>query len=313
MNHASRAERAAAAPRVRVAGLSYAYRRDRPVLDAIDFELGRGDVFGVLGRNGSGKTTLLRLLAGLLEPTAGRVEIAGRPAVVTDRTPFLESLTARENLRGVLALGGHGGAAAAELTESYLRRFQLLADAERPVSDFSLGMRRRLALAEGFAASRPILLLDEPTMGLDPGGRDRLMATLRDTASGGASIFLASNDAEFVERACGAVLLLHRGGIAARGHPGEMIARLEAPTLLEITTADPPPESSPPGELRVVARSASGITLSAVDASRRLPTVWAWLEAAGCPLREVEIREPGLADVFRAHTGEELDSPGASG
>lgn len=304
-------ERAAEAPRVRVAGLTYEYRRGHPVLDAIEFDVRAGEVVGVLGRNGSGKTTLLRLLAGILEPTAGRIDVAGRPAFVADRAPFLESLTARENIRGVLALGGHRGSDAEALVESRLRDLELLDQANRPVREFSLGMRRRLALAEGIAASRQVVLLDEPTMGLDPGGRDRLGIILRDTVNGGAAIVMASNDAAFVERACDSVILLDRGEIVARGRPAGMIARLRAPTLLEITTAGPPPATPPPEGLAVVARSASGLTLSAADASRRLPAVSSWLDASGCALRELKIREPGLADVFRAHTGEELEAPRA--
>ena len=305
-------ERAAGAPRVRVAGLTYEYRRGHAVLDAIDFDVRAGQVVGVLGRNGSGKTTLLRLLAGILEPTAGHIDLAGRPAFVTDRTPFLESLTARENIRGVLALGGVGAFDASALAESRLREFELMDDADRPVREFSLGMRRRLALAEGIAASRPVVLLDEPTMGLDPGGRDRLKAVLRDLASGDAAIVMASNDAAFVERVCDSVILLNGGRIVARGRPAEMIARLRAPTLLEITTAGSPPEAPPPEGLAVVARSGSRLTLSAAGATGRLPEVWSWLEATGCTLRELRIREPGLADVFRAHTGEELEAPRAS-
>ena len=307
----SGADRAAEAPRVRVAGLRYEYRPGHRVLDAVDFDVRAGEIVGVLGRNGSGKSTLLRLLAGVLEPTAGRVDLAGRAAFVTDRTPFLESLTARENVRGVLALGGYGGPDAAALAEARLQDFELLTDADRPVREFSLGMRRRLALAEGIAASRPIVLLDEPTTGLDPGGRDLLATILRDTASGDTAIVMASNDAGFVERVCGSVILLHGGAIVARGRPGEMIARLRAPTLLEISTAGPPPEAPPDG-LSIVARSASAITLSATDASRRLPAVWSWLETTGCTLRELRIREPDLADVFRAHTGEALEASRAA-
>ncbi len=305
----SKVQRAVDEPRVRVQGLSSAYRRDRPVLDAIDFEVWAGEVVGVLGRNGSGKTTLLRLLTGILEPTAGRVELIARPAFVTDRTPFLESLTARENLLAMLALYGHDASEVVPAAEFWLSRFDLLDDAERAVEEFSLGMRRRLALAEGFAADRGVVLLDEPTTGLDPEGRDRLAESLGEASSKGAAVILATNDADIAERTSDRVVFLHQANIAASGDPREMIARLGAPTLLHIEISGPLPESDPPEDLALVARSAPALTLAGHDAARRLPAVWAWLESADCAMREVKIREPGLADVFRAHTGEDLPAP----
>jgi len=292
--------------RVRVGGLSFGYRADRRVLDAIDFEAQPGDVIGLLGRNGSGKTTLLRLLAGLLRPTSGTIEVDEAPAVVSDRTPFLEPLSARENLLATLALRRMEAEEARFVADSFLRCYGLMDDAHRPVEEFSLGMRRRLALAEGFAANQRLVLLDEPTLGLDPAGRDRLIAMLADHSREGLTVVLATNDAGFAEQVCDQVLLLHDGGIAARGTPAIMIAALEAPTLLEIATAGPPPPTPPPDGLTLVARSAAGLTLAARHASRRLPEVWAWLEAEACPVREIRVREPGLADVFRAHTGAEL-------
>lgn len=291
--------------RVRVDGLSFAYRADRQVLDAIDFEAHSGDVIGLLGRNGSGKTTLLRLLAGLLRPTSGTVEVDDAPAVVSDRTPFLEPLSARENLLATLALRGMEAEEARSVADFFLRCYRLIDDADRPVEEFSLGMRRRLSLAEGFAANQRLVLLDEPTLGLDPAGRDRLIGMLSDHSGEGLTVVLATNDAGFAEHVCDQVLLLHDRQIAARGTPAIMIAALGAPTLLEIETAGPPPMTLPDG-LTLVTRSAAGLTLAARHASRRLPEVWAWLEAEACPVREIRVREPGLADVFRAHTGAEL-------
>lgn len=292
--------------RVRVEGLSFDYGAGSAVLEAIDFEAHSGDVIGLLGRNGSGKTTLLRLLAGLLRPTSGTIEIDDAPAVVSDRTPFVEPLSARENLLATLALRGMDAEEAWFMAEFFLRCYRLLDDADRPVEEFSLGMRRRLALAEGFASNQQLVLLDEPTLGLDPAGRDRLIGMLEDHSGEGLTVVLATNDAGFAERACDQVLLLHDGRIAARGTPAIMVAALEAPTLLEIVTTGPPPPTPPPDGLTMVARSPTGLTLAARRASRRLPEVWAWLEANACSVREIRVREPDLADVFRAHTGEEL-------
>lgn len=299
--------------RVRVDGLSFAYRAGRPVLDAISFEALSGEVIGLLGRNGSGKTTLLRLLAGLLRPAAGTIETVAAPAVVSDRTPFLDPLSARENLLATLALRGVDTDEARGVAEFFLRCYRIDADADRPVGEYSLGMRRRLALAEGFASNQRLVLLDEPTLGLDPAGRERLAGMLDDHTAEGLSVVLATNDASFAETTCGRVLLLHDGRIAAQGTPARLIEALAAPTLLEIVTAGPPPPAPPPDGLAPVSRSSAGLTLSAPHAARRLPEVWAWLESEGSPVREVKIREPDLADVFRAHTGEELYARGEAG
>lgn len=295
--------------RVLVEELHFGYRPDRPVIGGIGFEARTGDVVGLLGRNGSGKSTLLRLLAGLLRPTGGRIEVAGTPAVVADRMPFLESLSARENILGMLALRGLPADDAGPVAEFFLRCYGLAGDADRPVEEFSLGMRRRLALAEGFAADPDLVLLDEPTMGLDPAGRDRLIAMLGDHSADGLAAIVATNDAGFAESVCDRVLFLHGGLVAAEGTPAIMVAALDAPTVLRITTASPPPEGSPPDGLTVIARSSDGLTLSGSRGGRRLPDVWAWLESAGCHVRGIRIREPGLADVFRARTGEELPVP----
>lgn len=293
--------------------MSFRYRRERSVLEAVEFSAGSGEVVGILGRNGSGKTTLLRLVAGLLRPTAGRIVGIDAPAVVFDRTPFLEPLTARENLLGTLSLRGRGPEEAPRAADEFLRRYDLLGDADRPVEEFSLGMRRRLALAECFAANQRLVLLDEPTLGLDPSGRAGLAAMLGERSRDGLAVLLATNDAAFARLVCDRVLLLHDRGIVARGTPTGLIAALEAPSLLDIRTIGTLPGTPPPAGLRLVNTSAGGLTLSAPRASQCLPDAWAWLEAAGCHVHEVRIREPDLADVFRMHTGEELPAPGEVG
>lgn len=299
--------------RLRAEKLRFAYQADRPVLADIDLDAWSGDVVGLLGRNGSGKTTLMRLLAGLLRPTGGTIKTASFPGVVLDRTPFLEPLTARENLLGTLALRGMPSEEAARATDRFLGSFGLSGDADRSVGEFSLGMRRRLALAEGFASNDELILLDEPTLGLDPAGRERLVEMLADHSGEGLTAVLATNDAAFAEAACDRVLLLHQGQIVAQGTPSILVAALGAPTVLEVTTTAVPPAASPPEGLALVARGANALSLSGADASRRLPEVWAWLESEGCPVREVKIRQPDLGDVFRAHTGEELTVPSSEG
>lgn len=287
--------------------LAFGYRADRPVLDHVSFDAASGETVGLLGRNGSGKTTLLRLLAGLLAPTSGRIHAASPSAVVLDRTAFQDSLSAAENLRVGLQMRGISRLDIVPAATKWLDVFGLSADAARPVGEYSLGMRRRLALAEAFAARPAVVLLDEPTLGLDPEGRARLAEVLAGATADGAAAIVATNDADFAARACRRVLLLNDGAIVARGVPADLTADIGAPTLIEIEATPAPPEGQPPAGLSVVARTASALTLSGADAAGSVTTIVAWVERSGASLRALRIREPDLADVFQAHTGERLD------
>ncbi|MGD8496508.1 MAG: ABC transporter ATP-binding protein [Gemmatimonadales bacterium] len=294
-------------PRAAATDLVFGYRAERPVLDRFSFASAPGDVLGLLGRNGSGKTTLLRLLAGLLEPTSGAVHVERPCAVVLDRTAFQDALSGAENLRIGLRLRGLSGPGVPESAREWLDTFGLAADADRPVEEYSLGMRRRLALAEAFAADPALLLLDEPTLGLDPEGREKLAAVLAGAAAAGAAALVATNDAAFAARACGRVLLLSDGRVVAGGSPAELIADLGAPTLVEVEADPAPPDGDPPAGLEVVGRDGAVITLSGEDAAGSVTAIVGWVQQSGAALRALRIREPDLADVFQAHTGERLD------
>lgn len=293
--------------------LTFRYRAGRPVLDHVSFEVAPGETVGLLGRNGSGKTTILRLLSGLLVPASGRLHAASPSAVVLDRAAFQDALSAAENLRVGLRLRGISRFDIPPATTEWLDVFGLSAAADRPVGEFSLGMRRRLGLAEAFAARSELVLLDEPTLGLDPEGRERLVEVLAGATARGTAAIVATNDADFAARSCGRVLLLSGGAIVARGVPADLIADLGAPTLIEIEALPAPPDGEPPAGLSEVARSASVLTLSGADAAGSVTAIVAWIDRGGASLRALRIREPDLADVFQAHTGERLDPvPSAS-
>lgn len=294
-------------PRAAAVNLRFGYGADRPVLDRISFEVACGEVVGLFGRNGSGKTTLLRLLAGLLSPDSGHLAAAGRPAVVLDRSAFQAALTGAENLRTGLCLRGFAADRVDDAVGEWLDAFGLLSDDDRPVAEFSLGMRRRLALAEAFAARPDLLLLDEPTLGLDPEGRVRLADVLADAASGGAAAVVATNDADFAALACDRVLMLSRGTVVAEGAPGALVAALGAPTLIEIEAMPAAPAGQPPDGLSIVGREDAVLTLSGAGAAESVSAIVAWIDRSGAGLRSLRIREPDLADVFLAHTGERLE------
>ncbi|TFG66814.1 MAG: ABC transporter ATP-binding protein [Gemmatimonadales bacterium] len=289
-----------------VEGLCFRYGSGPPVLDGIEFAASPGEVVGLLGRNGSGKTTLLRLLAGLIQATAGQLATSHLPTVVFDRTPFQESLSGRENLLLGLALRGRGELA--EDVPRWLAAIDLSDDADRPVAEYSLGMRRRLAMVEALSCGPQLTLLDEPTLGLDPQGRHVLGELLRASASDGGTILIATNDAVFAERECSRIVILGSGQILADGPSSDLIAALNAPTIIEVELDHDPPSTTPPAGLTVISTTLESLVVTGASASSQLPELCAWLSEAGGSVRAIKIREPGLDDVFHRLTGTRLRS-----
>ena len=287
-------------------------------MEAIDLEAGAGEVVVLLGPNGSGKTTLLRLLATELRPHGGRLELLGdevppatgalrrRLGVAGDRPVHLEVLSGRRNVVFFGRARGLGRREAARRADALLERLELASDARAPAGAYSHGMRRKLLLAQALVHDPPLLLLDEPTLGLDPPSLDELRALLRERAEDGATIVVATNDLSFVTGVAHRVAFLHRGRKVADAPPSELLARLEGRTTLEIRLGGPvPPAVEYPEDVRAHPR-AGGLVVESPRGARALPGVCRALLDAGATLREVRVREPDLGDAFLALTGEEL-------
>jgi ABC-type multidrug transport system ATPase subunit len=228
-------------PAARVCGVGHRFGGD-PALAGVDLELRRGDVTALVGANGSGKTTLLRILAGILEPGAGEVEVLGiaRPAAnghrgrraLRRRTGYVSQepaldpeMTGAEIL--VLAAALHG-----VRRQRRRRRVAELAAAfgvdghlPRRVDGWSGGLRRRLHLAAGMVHDPELLLLDEPTAGLDPEGCRLLWADLAARAAGGGAVAVVTHDLAAAERHAAAVVILDRGRLVAAGPPAQLRGR----------------------------------------------------------------------------------------
>ena len=206
-------------------------RRFGPVtaVDGVSLSVEPGEIVGFLGPNGAGKTTTLRVVSGLLRPDAGTVSIAGHALAseplaakrslgfVPDRPYLYERLTAYEFLAFVAALYDVPAETARERGEALLQRLGLLGEARDLIESYSLGMRQKTALAAALLHDPPLLLLDEPLVGLDPHGARVLKDLLRERAARGAGVLVSTHLLDVAERLCDRVVILSRGGVVASG------------------------------------------------------------------------------------------------
>lgn len=288
-------------------------------LRGLDLAIAPGTVCGLLGPNGAGKTTAVRLLTTLLRPDAGSARIAGHdllrdPAAVrrhigvTGQDASVDGdLTGRQNLRLFARL--HRVRGPAERADELLDRFGLTEAADRPVSGYSGGMRRRLDLAASLVRRPDVLFLDEPTTGLDPASRGRIWEAVRELAAAGTAVLLTTQYLEEADQLADDIALMDRGRVAQTGSPAQLKAVLgtqievvvgdvdtmvdAAAVLDRLTGAEP----SLDRERRAVAALTRDDTLT-------LPRLVRELDAAGVPLVDASLRPPTLDDVFLRLTEE---------
>jgi ABC-2 type transport system ATP-binding protein len=232
---------------IRVEGLEKSFK-DLHVLRGVDFEVGRGSIFALLGSNGAGKTTVIRILATLLRADAGRAGVNGFD-VVSSAADVRESisltgqfaavddvLTGRENL--VLVARLRHLPDAGRIAERLLERFQLTDAAERRVATYSGGMRRRLDVAMSLIGDPPVVFLDEPTTGLDPEARLEVWAAVRDLAASGTTVLLTTQYLDEAEQLADRIAILHEGRIIENGTLAELKALLP-PAKVEYVEKQP--------------------------------------------------------------------------
>jgi len=311
---AARAAVASAAARaVKIAGLSHRYG-ERQALAGIDLEIGQGEIFGLLGPNGGGKTTLFKVLATLTPPQTGTVTIFGADAVKTPFTirrrlgvvfqhPSVDpKLTVIENLRCHAALYGLGGARFRERAAAMLERLGLAERAHDLVATLSGGLARRVELAKGLLHAPDLLLLDEPSTGLDPGARRDFIAHLvhlRDTE--GVTVVLTTHAIEEAER-CDRVGFVHQGSLVAVDTPDALKGEIGGDVVVV--------EASEPERLLVRIRERFGCEPRLVDGALRIELprghefVREVVDAFPGDIRAVTFGKPTLEDVFVHLTGQ---------
>jgi ABC-2 type transport system ATP-binding protein len=301
------------------AGLTRRHRSGRGVRE-VDLTLRPGEVLALLGPNGSGKTTLLRALTGVDPIDAGSVRWFGggdrrdpavrrRLGVVLDGTAHFEEMTGYQNAWFFARRFGLGEQEARSRLDSLLRWADLAEAVHRPVREYSLGMRQRLALVEALAHDPLLLLLDEPTLGLDWGGSLRLIEQIEHRTQQGTAAVLASNDVHLIERLGGRVLFLDEGRIVHEGAVAELLREAGGKHAVELELRAPIPLAPLLAAPGVEGASASGSTvrlLLALDANpAQLLTA---LDGHGQLLAGMRVRRPDLGDAFLRLTGRSLDA-----
>ena len=304
-----------------VRGLSKSYGT-RCAVDGVAFQVQAGQTVGLIGPNGAGKSTTVSMICGLLRPDAGSVELDGvaigaGPSDVKRKIGFVpqdlalyEELPARENLRLFAALYGIKGAPMQARCEQVLALVNLLDRAGDKPSTFSGGMKRRLNIAAALMHDPQLLILDEPTVGVDPQSRNAIFDTLEKLKAMGRSLIYTSHYMEEVERLADHIVIIDHGKVLADESPAALYRRLPSQAALHVELgAAPPPAlvdaiAALAGVTRVVAGAAS-VDIELAASEDALP-VMAWLHGQGCRPRHFATARTKLEDIFLNLTGRSL-------
>ena len=287
-------------------------------LDGASFELRAGELLALLGPNGAGKTTLIRAISGRVRLDGGEIRVFDQP-VAAGRTPRVlgivpqelavySLLTARENLEGFGRLHGLAGAELSKQVDWALERTGLADRASEPVKQFSGGMRRRLNIACGILHHPRIVLLDEPTVGVDPQSRDRIYVTLAELAAEGVSLLLTTHHLEEAEARCSRTVIIDHGRVIASGTLPELVDQTVGRHRLITLRLNAPLATEQISRLRVEIDPADARQVRArmTDVATDLPRLLDGIRAAGGAVDDVEVRGPSLQAVFIHLTGREL-------
>ncbi|MCL3862459.1 ABC transporter ATP-binding protein [Actinotalea sp. K2] len=305
---------------VRTAGLTKRFRSGQVAVDGIDLVVPRGSVYGFLGPNGSGKTTTIRMLLGLVRPTSGKAWLLGEPmpeaagallprvGVLVEGPAFQPYLSGRANLARLDASDATADPRTARRrSEEALERVGLTAAAGKPYRQYSLGMKQRLGLAAALLRPRELLVLDEPTNGLDPQGTREVRHLVRELADAGTTVLVSSHLLTEIEQVCSHIGIMGRGRLLLQGERHELTGRGVA--SVAVTTS--PHQVGTAAQvltslgLRDVVVDGPGLEAPLGDVAPE--RVSAALVHAGVDLVGLEVRRPSLEQLFVRLTGEGFD------
>ncbi|CCQ34641.1 Putative ABC transport system ATP-binding protein [Halorhabdus tiamatea SARL4B] len=313
--------------------LELTYADGTEAVSGVSMAVPEGEFFGFLGPNGAGKTTTIKVLATLLNPTAGTVHVNGFD-VKTDQQAIRESIgymaqetsvitemTARENLRFACDAYGVPRGDRADRIEELLDLVDLADVADKQAEGFSGGMKKRLDAAMALVHRPPLVFLDEPTTGLDPKARNRLWDYFEEINDRGTTIFLTTQYLEEADHLCDRLSVILDGEIVAEGAP-ETLKREVGGEILDVELEDgPAAREQAAGIVRedhifeddpTVDVTDDGITVTSRESRKRGPDLLVALRDAGITVTGFNVRSPTLDDVFLAITGEHLDDEGSA-
>jgi ABC-2 type transport system ATP-binding protein len=297
-------------------GLTKQFRGGQLAVDGIDLAVPTGSVYGFLGPNGSGKTTTIRMLLGLIQPTAGNHDVLGRPmpAGQADALPLVGSLvegpgfyphlSGRANLARLDAADRTANPATMpDRIARALDRVGLLAAADKRYRAYSLGMKQRLAIATSLLRRRQLVILDEPTNGLDPQGTREVRALIREIAADGTTVFVSSHLLAEVEQTCTHVGVMRTGKLVYQGP----LADLRGQARLLVRTPEPDRAAALLRDFGLTGVTQAGQEVRA-ELGPMLPEVInERLVRAGVPVAGLETPRRSLEDEFVELTGEGFD------
>ncbi|QUC59945.1 ABC transporter ATP-binding protein [Streptomyces sp. A2-16] len=296
---------------------------DRTAVDDVSLGIAPGETYGLLGPNGAGKTTTIRMVCGLLRPDAGQVHVAGRPVstaagpakqligFVPQDVALYPDLSVRENLRFFGRLYRLPRRRLDRRVDEVLALVELRDRAGDRVDSLSGGMRRRLNIGAGLVHSPTLLVLDEPTVGVDPQSRHAILESVTRFGEEGMAVLYTTHYMEEAERLCDRVGIIDRGRLVAEGSPRELVALVAERDRVRLTAV---------GDLAAYAEACRGlprvegaartcdevVELVVKDARSLLPDLLDLAHEQGVGIRSVEIDEPDLEAVFLHLTGTAL-------
>ncbi|UCF05487.1 MAG: ABC transporter ATP-binding protein [bacterium] len=291
---------------------------DVQALKGIGFTVREGEIYGFLGPNGAGKTTAISIISGLLLPDSGSVTIAGMDirkegrkirnilGVIPQEIALYEELTARENLHFWGGLYGLSGRELHDASTQVLEMVGLSERADDPVSQYSGGMKRRINLCIGLIHRPQIILLDEPTLGIDPQARINILGIIKSEVSQGKTVIYTTHYLEEAENLCERIAIIDDGEIKAEGTLGELTQLVGEKDLVTINGTFTSDQARNFLEGVAVDHLEDNMVRVLVSESSAISRLLERFFTAGVSVGEVSIKEPSLESVFIKLTGREL-------
>ncbi len=304
-----------------VEGLRKVYEGKVEALKGVSFTIEKPSLTALLGPNGAGKTTLLNIVVGITPPTSGKVMILGRDpwrdrrvralvGFVPQEEGIFRVRTVEENLLTIAAYYDVPTDEARRRAKEVMEYLGLTEYRRRLADKLSGGLKRRLAIGMALMHDPKLLVLDEPTTGLDPGARAAFMRLIRGFVREGKAVLMSTHIGEDAEL-CDDVIIMHRGELVARGSPDELRKKaLGLKTLVELLTNEPRKVAEALGGEVIKVGASEVVKVLLSDPEKELPNLMSEVYRLGISVNEVRVRKPSMSDVFIAFTGQSLEEVG---